>query len=41
MCAKPDIKVKGDEWGIKNGWFIYPILFDPIWGSGCTNYKKE
>ena len=39
-CAKPDNGVTGNPWGIQNGWFIYPFLFDPIWGSNCNNYEK-
>ncbi len=38
-CVKPCSQVVGVEHGIRNGWFIYPLLFDPIWGSGCTNYE--
>jgi hypothetical protein len=38
-CAKPCPQVRGHPHGIANGWFFYPILFDPIWGEGCTNYE--
>lgn len=41
MCLKPDDDVTGDEWGIQNGWFIYPVLFDPTWGSGCKNHEEN
>jgi hypothetical protein len=40
MCAKPDKDMTGNEHGIKNGWFIYPILFDPTWKTRkCANYN--
>lgn len=41
-CVKPDEKMTGDAHGIKQGWFIYPLLFDPIWCSWkCRNYRNE
>jgi hypothetical protein len=41
-CSKPDSSVKGDPHGIKNGWFIYPILFDPIWMIvKCRHFKEK
>lgn len=24
--------------GVKNGWFMYPYNFDPIWADFCTGY---
>lgn len=39
-CRRPDHLMEGDEHGIKNGWFFYPILFDPIWKTKkCNNFK--
>ncbi len=41
-CVKPDPEMTGNPRGIKNGWFIYPILFDPTWKTKmCTNFKKK
>ena len=41
-CTKPDKNMTGNPHGIANGWFIYPIIFDPIWMTKiCDNYKKE
>ena len=40
-CAKPDPNMTGSDHGIKNGWFMYPILFDPILGTkDCINFKE-
>jgi hypothetical protein len=40
-CSNPDKGMKGNKHGIKNGWFFYPILFDPIWmEKECMNYKE-
>lgn len=39
-CAKPDPLVTGNPHGIKEGWFMYPINFDPIWmARECKNYE--
>lgn len=41
-CVKPDPKMTGHEHGIKNGWFIYPSLFDPTWKTKmCSNYEGD
>jgi hypothetical protein len=38
--TKPDPKMTGDSHGIRKGWFIYPILFDPIWKTKMCNNRK-
>lgn len=41
-CVKPDPKMTGNQHGIKNGWFYYPLLFDPIWRTKeCDNYESK
>jgi len=41
-CKDPDPNMKGDPHGIRNGWFFYPFLFDPIWRTKeCANYKPK
>jgi len=40
-CSNPSLDVlrHGDPHGVKNGWFFYPLLFDPTWKrSLCRNY---
>lgn len=40
-CANPDPKMVGNPHGIRNGWFLYPLSFDPIWAiKKCDNYKE-
>lgn len=42
QCADPDPFMKGDDHGIKNGWFFYPLNFDPIWKTKeCINHEKK
>ncbi len=39
-CANPDPEMQGHPYGIKSGWFIYPIKFDPAWKLyECNNYE--
>lgn len=41
-CWRPDPQVRGDAHGIKNGWFYYPFLFDPIWMiTECRNFEPR
>ena len=41
-CVNPDHEMKGDPYGIINGWFNYPQLFDPIWKNNyCNNFEAQ
>ena len=41
-CANPDPDMKGNPHGIRNGWFYYPILFDPVWKEkDCSNFEEK
>ena len=41
-CDKPDRLMIGDPWGIQNGWFDYPLLFDPVWKTKeCRNFEAK
>ncbi len=38
-CANPDPFMEGNQHGIDNGWFIYPLNFDPAWKlRQCSMY---
>lgn len=39
-CANDKAKVKGNEHGIKSGWFWWPRNFDPVWLVGCDGFEK-
>jgi len=42
QCVKPDSNIKGSEHGFKNGWFFYPLIFDPVWKlNDCNNYENK
>ena len=41
-CANPDLEMTGHEHGKKNGWFIYPSCYDPVWKTkDCSNFKSK
>ena len=41
-CSNPDPKMGGGIHGIRNGWFIYPIWFDPVWKQKrCENFEQK
>jgi hypothetical protein len=40
-CVKTTAKVVGSMHGIKNGWFFYPVNFDPIWLEECDGYEEK
>ena len=32
------LNVKADSYGVRNGWFMWPINFDPIWLLNCDGF---
>ena len=41
-CVNPSSAMMGDSHGIKNGWWYYPLLFDPVWNlTICPNYEAS
>lgn len=42
MCTNPDMTIKANVHGVRNGWFIYPINYDPNWKiSLCKNFEQK
>lgn len=33
-----NLRVRAEPHGIANGWFLYPVNFDPIWLIECTGF---
>ena len=41
QCVKPDHNMTGNDHGIRRGWFMYPLLFDPVWKTKlCSNFES-
>ena len=41
QCLNRNANVKGDEHGIKMGWFWHPFNFDPAWLISCDGYEEK
>jgi len=35
------LKIRGNEHGIKSGWFMWPCNFDPVWLENCEGFKER
>lgn len=40
-ATQGEITVKGNPHGIRNGWFMHPINFDPVWVEECTGFEPK
>jgi len=43
-CVHPqvsDLIIEGEPHGIRNGWFYFPINFDPVWLNKCNGFEKK
>ena len=40
MDAAKELNIKGNLAGIKNGWFMWPANFDPIWLENCDGWEE-
>jgi hypothetical protein len=40
-CNNVNAKVDGHPQGIRNGWFMWPINFDPIWLISCDGFSND
>lgn len=34
------LRVAGEEHGVREGWFVWPLNFDPVWLRECTGFEK-
>lgn len=35
------LKISGIPHGIRNGWFCWPLNFDPVWLNHCDGFKNK
>lgn len=35
------LRIIGDPHGIRQGWFLWPINFDPVWLKSCDGFEKK
>lgn len=34
------LNIQANPHGVKNGWFMWPMNFDPVWLENCDGYKE-
>ena len=39
--ADVGLNVKGDEYGVSQGWFSWPYNFDPVWLESCDGFEEK
>ncbi len=40
-CNNFQAKVVGNPHGIKHGWFLWPLNFDPTWLVTCNGFSED
>lgn len=40
-CNNHSAKVTGNPHGIKSGWFMWPLNFDPVWLQSCDSFSDN
>ena len=40
-CNNHAAKVSGDPYGIRSGWFTWPLNFDPTWLTSCDGFSTN
>ncbi len=41
VVNSPELNIKGNQHGIKSGWFNFPFNFDPVWLEECNGFKPK
>ncbi len=39
--AADALKIRANYHGIKNGWFVWPVNFDPVWLENCEGFTAK
>lgn len=34
------LNIRAVEHGVRSGWFLWPVDFDPVWLTNCDGFKK-
>jgi len=35
------LNIKANPYGAKNGWFMWPVNFDPVWLENCNGFTPK
>lgn len=39
--APKELNIKANQYGIKSGWFDFPLDFDPTWLENCDGHTPK
>jgi hypothetical protein len=39
-CNNLKAIVKGNNYGVKMGWFFWPVNYDPVWLISCNGFSN-
>ena len=40
-CSNTAAQVTGNVYGVKSGWFFWPVNFDPVWLKTCDGFSVK
>lgn len=41
VSGSRELEIVGNAHGIRNGWFLWPANFDPVWLENCTGFEAR
>jgi hypothetical protein len=41
LLGKNPLNIKASAHGIKMGWFMHPVNFDPVWLESCDGFTPK
>jgi hypothetical protein len=41
IAAASELQIAGDEHGMRMGWFMWPVNFDPVWLKSCNGHEER
>lgn len=41
MLNAHKLKIKANEHGVRSGWFMWPVDFDPVWLTNCEGFEQK
>jgi len=39
--ASAELNIQANSHGVKMGWFMWPVNFDPVWLENCDGFKEK
>lgn len=39
--AIAELNIRAAEQGVRNGWFVWPVNFDPTWLTNCEGFEAK